>query len=413
MKCPHCRTENLSESKFCHRCATPLPSPEGGPSADTRTFEIDFGALRSVGGALFAGRYKIVEELGRGGMGVVFRAYDNQLGEEVALKIIRPEIASEKKALDRFSNELKLARKVIHRNVCRVYELMEHQGTRFISMEYVRGEDLKSFIRRARRLDIGTAAAIAIQVCEGLAEAHRLGVVHRDLKPGNIMIDKEGNAKIMDFGIARSTFEAGLTGEGKMVGTPEYISPEQLDGEPASGLSDLYALAVILFEMVCGTYPFEGDTARVIASKLQGKKPPDPKDLNPHIPDDLAKVILKGLEKKPDRRYGSAAELLEELKRIEKDLPTTERVMVKARSSLLTQLTRTFKKRKALGAAVVLAALAVVAGLVLRPAREAEGRKAVPPKAAAAAVKPTLAVFPVANKTNDPSLDVWEWNLAT
>ncbi len=189
-------------------------------------------------GATFAGRYQIIEELGKGGMGRVYRAFDKKVEEEVALKLIKPEVAADEETLKRFSSELKLARKISHRNVGKMYELMESDGEHFITMEYVAGEDLKSFIRRSRQLTVGTAVAIGKQVAEGLAEAHRLGVVHRDLKPGNIMIDKDGNARIMDFGIARSIGGKGITGAGVMIGTPEYMSARAgrgKGGRPAFG----------------------------------------------------------------------------------------------------------------------------------------------------------------------------------
>ena len=157
-------------------------------------------------------------------MGRVYRAFDKKVNEEMALKVIRPEIASDRKTLERFQNELKTARRISHRNIGRVYELMDEKGTHFITMEYVPGEDLKIAIRRFGRLPVAKSLAVAIQVCEGLAEAHSVGVIHRDLKPGNIMIDRAGNTRILDFGIARTVQEKGLTGAGVMIGTPEYLS---------------------------------------------------------------------------------------------------------------------------------------------------------------------------------------------
>ena len=182
-------------------------------------------------GILFSERYEIIEELGKGGMGTVYRVEDTKVGQEIALKLIKPEVASDRSTIDRFRNELKTTRMISHRNVCRMFDLSETDGTHFITMEYVPGEDLKSLIRRVGRLDSGTAIRITKQVCEGLAEAHRLGVIHRDLKPSNIMIDKEGNARIMDFGIVRSLKAKGLTGEGIIIGNPEYMSPEQVEAK--------------------------------------------------------------------------------------------------------------------------------------------------------------------------------------
>jgi len=176
-------------------------------------------------GSTFAGRYQVIEELGQGGMGKVYKVFDIDIKEKVALKLLRPEITLNKEAVERFSNELKLARRIGHRNVCRMFDLGRAEGTTFITMEFVPGEDLKSFLHRSKRLSIGTALSIVRRVCEGLEEAHRLGVVHLDLKPGNIMIDKDGDAKIMDFGIARSLSGRGITGAGALIGTPEYMSP--------------------------------------------------------------------------------------------------------------------------------------------------------------------------------------------
>jgi serine/threonine-protein kinase len=222
IKCPKCHSENTDTARFCSNCAASL-APPAEVSAPTETLETPKEELTT--GSTFAGRYQIIEELGKGGMGKVYRALDKKLNEEVALKLIKPEIASDKKMLERFSNELKLARKISHRNVGRMYELLEEKGTHYITMEYVPGEDLRSSIKRFGQLPIGKSISIAKQICEGLIEAHRLEVMHRDLKPSNIMIDKEGNARIMDFGIARSLKAKGITGAGIMIGTPEYMSP--------------------------------------------------------------------------------------------------------------------------------------------------------------------------------------------
>lgn len=209
-------------------------------------------------------------------MGRLYKVFDTKIKEKIALKTNKPEVGSDKETIERFSNELRQARRIAHPNVCRMFDLGEAEGCYFITMEFVPGEDLKSFVRRSRRLEMETTLRIAGQVAEGLAEAHRLGIVHQDLKPSNIMIDEEGNAQIMDFGIARSTAASGLTGEGVIIGTPEYMSPEQVAGEPADQRSDLYSLGMVLYEMVTGRLPFEGDTSMSIALKHKTEIPPIP-----------------------------------------------------------------------------------------------------------------------------------------
>ena len=298
MKCPSCKTENPSDSKYCKECATPLTSI--GMTAFTRTMETS--RLELTRGTLFADRYEIIEELGTGGMGSVYKAVDKKLNEDVAIKLLKKEIASDRKTIERFANELKLARRIVHKNIGRMYELMEYQGTSFITMEFVPGENLKSFIRRIGKLPEEKAASIAKQVAEGLREAHHLGVIHRDLKPQNIMIDTEGNARIMDFGIARSVREAGITEAGMMVGTPEYMSPEQVEGKPADQRSDIYSLGIILYEMLTGRVPFEGDTLLSVAHKQKYEQPLDPRKLNPQIAVGLSRLILVCLEKEAGLR---------------------------------------------------------------------------------------------------------------
>ena len=211
-------------------------------------------------GSLFAGRYQVIEELGKGGMGRVYKVLDTEVNTKVALKLIRAEISEDPETVERFRNELKTARDISHKNVCRMYDLGKEAGSYFITMEYVPGEDLKSMIRMSGQLGLGTAVAIARQVCEGLAEAHKRGVFHRDLKSSNIMVDREGTARVMDFGIARSAKVKGITGAGVMIGTPEYMSPEQVEGKEVDARSDIYSLGIILYEMVTGRLPFEGDT---------------------------------------------------------------------------------------------------------------------------------------------------------
>jgi serine/threonine protein kinase/tetratricopeptide (TPR) repeat protein len=342
MKCPKCQTNNPSDSKYCKECATPLPTSRDIDFSHTKTLETPIEELPR--GTTFAGRYEIIEELGHGGMGKVYKVFDKEINAKVALKLIKPEVAADKNTIERFRNELRIARDISHKNVCRMYDLGREAENYFITMEYVPGEDLKSFIRRARRLDIGTAISIARQVCEGLAEAHRLGVAHRDLKPGNIMIDRDGNAKIMDFGIARSLKAKGITDIGMMIGTPEYMSPEQVEGKDVDQRSDLYSLGIILYEMLTGRVPFEGDTPFSVALKQKSEIPRDPRDLNTQIPDPLSEAIQKCLAKNRDSRYQTPEELLEDLDLIEKELPTTEKAVLKRKAKTIQKISVGKKK---------------------------------------------------------------------
>jgi serine/threonine protein kinase/tetratricopeptide (TPR) repeat protein len=344
-------------------------------------------------GTVFAGRYEIIEELGRGGMGAVYRAEDKKINEEVALKLINPQISSDRKIIERFRQELKIARKISHRNICRMHDLGEAGGAHFITMEYVAGEDLKSLIKRIGQLPPAKALSIAGQAAEGLAEAHRLGVIHRDLKPGNIMVDREGNAKIMDFGIARSLKTEAITGTGIIIGTPDYMSPEQAEAKEVDGRSDIYSLGIILYEMVTGRVPFEGETPLSVAMKHKGEKPKDPREWNPQLPPAVSRLILKCLEKEKEKRFQTADELRTEIEAVEKGVPGTEKEKPKRKPLTAREITVTFGLKKLL--LPVLAAVAIVVlGLVV-------WRFAFKGKA----VERSIAVITFQNQTGDKSYD--------
>jgi len=286
----------------------------------------------------------------------------------LALKLIRPEIAADKKTIKRFSSELKFACKVSHRNVGRMYHLGEEEGIHYITMEYIPGESLKDMIGMMGQLSPAQAVSIARQVCAGLSEAHRLEIVHRDLKPSNIMIDKEGNARIMDFGIARSLKAKGITGAGMMVGTPEYMSPEQVEAQGVDRRSDIYSLGVILYEMLTGTVPFKGDTPLSIVLKHKNEEPKDPREINSQIPKDLSCVILKCMEKKKEKRYQTVKELLSELNKIEESFSTLKRIFPKRKSLTEKETKETFWQ---LGKIIaVLFAVVIFAGIAFLLLRE-------------------------------------------
>lgn len=389
IKCPKCQFENPDDSIYCAKCATPLETDKISVS-HTKTLETPKEELAA--GSTFAQRYQIIEELGKGGMGKVYKAFDKEVNEKVALKLIKPEIAADQKTIERFRNELRLARKIVQKNVGRMYDIGKEEESYFITMEYVSGQDLKGLIKQTGQLAVGTSLSIAKQICQGLSEAHKLGVVHRDLKPGNIMIDTEGNVRIMDFGIARSIKGKGITDAGVMIGTPEYMSPEQVDGRDPDQRSDIYSLGIIMYEMMTGRVPFEGDTPLSVAVKHKTEPPPDPIKFNSQIPEDLSRVILKCLEKDKQKRYQNADEVLNELSMIEKGIPTAERIIPERKPITSKEITVTFGLKKLIIPVLAVVVISVIAVILLtRP-----GLKVDPDLVA-------VAVFE--NQTGDPSLN--------
>ena len=272
------------------------------------------------------------------------------------------------------------------------------RGSHYITMEYVSGQDLKGLIKQSKRLSVQTALSIAKEVCEGLAEAHRLGIVHRDLKPSNIMIDREGTARIMDFGIARTVKGTGLTGFGVMIGTPEYMSPEQVEARDVDQRSDIYSLGIILYEMLTGRPPFEADSPFAVGIKQKSEIPKDPRESNPQIPVDLNGVILKCLEKDKNGRYQTAENFKSELERVEQGLPKTDLPPARRKPLTSREITVKFSLKKIAlpGMAVLALAAAAILLLVLIPKK----KPPVGPK-----VENSIAVVSFKNQTGDPAYD--------
>src|SRR6202046_3740077 len=338
MECPQCGLTNPPGILVCTACSTPLPSsdrtltitpnsatPVGGGTSGRRIDGRTEGSARAATapsgaasilelGRVLGHRYEILQLLGEGGMGTVYKARDREVDRLIALKVIRPELAQNADALHRFKQELILARQVTHRNVIRIFDLGEADGMKFITMEFIDGRDLKSLIREKGKFTPEDAIQIVVQVCKALEVSHAEGVIHRDLKPQNIMVDEQGKVSVMDFGIARG-MEAGggMTQTGALVGTPEYMSPEQAKGQHLDARSDLFSLGIIFYELLTGYSAFKADTAMATLWKRTHEAARPPIELEPGIPRAISEMVVQCLEIDRERRYQSIADFARDL----------------------------------------------------------------------------------------------------
>jgi eukaryotic-like serine/threonine-protein kinase len=432
MECPHCHASNPPNTLRCVQCDSVFDQTEATPAAtaaiaataavtvvahDAATLEMAASphddATMPLGQtegwsqpaspfpastapllprSLLGKRYEILALLGEGGMGAVYKAQDRELDRVVALKVIRPELAVHPEVLARFKQELILARKVTHRNVIRIFDLGEAAGTKFITMDFVDGQDLKGLIKKKGKLSFEEIVPIIKQVCLALEAAHTEGVVHRDLKPQNIMVDQQGKVYVMDFGIARSVEAgAGMTQTGMLVGTPEYMSPEQVRGEHVDLRSDIFALGLILYELLTGQMPFKADTPQASMYKRTREAARPAVEIDPNIPRFLSDVTRKCLEIDPARRYQSTAEIVADL-----DSWTAGNGKVAWTSTVAGVLPRSSSWGK-IGIAIVVVAVLVLIAVGLR-------RRSLQP-APATGPAASLAILPFHNSSGDQSLD--------
>ncbi len=352
MKCPKCQAEILDDSRFCSKCGTPIHPGDKAFLSHTRTILrpiVEFAA-----GTELVGKYKIIDVVGKGGMGIVYKAEDTKLKRNVALKFLPPELTEDKEAKDRFVLEARAAAALSHPNICTIHEIDEEEGKSFIAMEYVEGQSLKNKIDRGP-IAIQEAVDIAIQVAEGLEEAHRKEIIHRDIKSANIMITEKGQAKIMDFGLAKVKGGTLLTREGTTLGTVAYMSPEQARGEEVDHRTDIWSLGIVLYEILSGQLPFLGDREASILYSVVHEEAKPVAAWNPKIPSDLQQITDRCLKKKPEARYRSVADFLKDLQKYKDSLKAEELGAFSFRSFLR----RIRKPIVAIPALLIIAAIAI------------------------------------------------------
>jgi eukaryotic-like serine/threonine-protein kinase len=344
-------------------------------------------------GTRLSGRYLLEARVGAGGMSTVYRALDETLQRQVAIKLMNREVASDSDQLERFRREARAVAQLSHPHVVGVIDAGEDDNRPYIVLEYVEGETLKDRIRRLGRLPISEAVAYAIEIARALGAAHARHIVHRDVKPQNVLIDEEGSAKVTDFGIARTLDEEGLTADGRVLGTTDYVSPEQALGQPVTGQSDLYSLGVVLYEMLTGEVPFRGETQVAVAMKHVREQLPDVQTKRPEISAALAAVIETATAKRQEDRYANDAELIADLE----DVLAIETARAGSATGEVTTVLRTLPSGKQqrvpfwvrhrttmliVGLVILLAAGGAAAWLLTRT-HHGTGRLAQPPPAQA------------------------------
>jgi serine/threonine protein kinase len=304
--CPECGTWNRALAASCSRCSSALPEVASTP---TEKPDEEITALRKATGS----RYRILKRVGGGGMATVFRAEQMPLQREVVVKVLHAHLARDSEMTERFRREAEAAARLVHPFICPVLDYGEMDETVYIVMPYLGGGSLADRVQRERTVPPGSAAAAAAQVAAGLDHAHQRGVVHRDVKPDNILFDEDGNALITDFGIATARFHGRLTASGRAMGTPHYMSPEQAMGKLVDGRSDLYALGVVLYEALVGFPPFDGADAFSVGYKHVHEKPVPISEIDSRVPEPLAAIVMRCLEKAAADRYERGTALADAL----------------------------------------------------------------------------------------------------
>jgi len=379
--CPKCQHENPEDTDYCGKCGGSLESAEGIEL--TKTLITSKESLEK--GSIVSGRYTIIEELGRGGMGVVYKAEDTKLKRTVALKFLPPELTHIPEVHERFMREAQAAAGLDHPNICTVYEFDQADKTSFISMAYIEGRSLRKKIESGP-LELEEALSISEQVAEGLSEAHKRGIVHRDIKSANVMLTERGQAKVMDFGLARLSGSTLLTKDGSTMGTVSYMSPEQAQGKELDHRTDIWSFGVVLYEMLTGELPFKGDQEPSVIYSILKERPEPIANLKRDIPESLEQVVSKALEKDLDKRYQHIDELLDDAKSISAGI-VPEEIKVRLRKEKLRKRKRALLYGGATG--LVVAAVAIALLLFTGPAEAID----------------SIAVLPLENLTGDSEQD--------